>query len=208
MENENIRHYKSAKFCPVWNYEMVIENNDLRYLLKLKDYEYLPEYEQIELQEHWENICNEYAELQGSSAGENDVVLSLQKAAIQYRVKHDYVMNLLNILAVNYADKEVLDDLKKAGYKIIIQKSIPEQIENIRARIKQFISMAEMKEHEAKELQEQNDNGNVSTFSIADIISDYKKRTIDLKKVTLTDWVIIIDNYKKAINGNSKYRDS
>jgi len=46
----------------------VIETGDLRYILRLKDYDKLPEYDQSLLLDYWDKIMEEYEEDSGNSA--------------------------------------------------------------------------------------------------------------------------------------------
>ena len=57
-----IKPYRTIETLPIWHYKKVPSTGDLRYLLKLEDYDELPKKCKIGLQKIWQDIQTEFFE--------------------------------------------------------------------------------------------------------------------------------------------------
>ncbi len=68
--------YKTLDTIPIWNFDKILTNNDIRYLLKLKDYEKLPKigpFTQIKLLKAYTELMNAYQK------GTNKILISKRR---------------------------------------------------------------------------------------------------------------------------------
>ena len=70
---KKVDFYKSIDFLPIFNFFKVIETNDYRYILKLKDYEKLPKRINLsELETAWNKMYNDF----GNSEKSNRAIIN------------------------------------------------------------------------------------------------------------------------------------
>jgi len=108
--------YKTIAELPIWNFWEVVEKNELRYLLKLKDYEQLPECteEQLhELYELWSELDYQYFEYFGI---EDKYLnrLKLEKSIIMLEIDVALGKNTLSIVRLRQ-QKRVLAELNESS---------------------------------------------------------------------------------------------
>lgn len=109
-----MKYYQSCDELPLKNFFKVIEEDDKKYLVKSDDYNFeLKE----DLNDLWESILKEYAELD-----KNGAILSRFKAikeVNQLMATYQIVKWMLYVLRYKYR-KDYIDDLALCGYKIEI----------------------------------------------------------------------------------------
>lgn len=179
------KHYKSIDFCPCWNYGMVLETGDIRYILKLEDYEDLPlDINAEELAKAWQSINNEF----GQAHNDNSHVI--------YTVKYQSFVNLqwelfklemlrdLNKVAPN--SKETKEAFK---YCKVSPSSVHKKIAQVEVKL-------QLKKKELEEEQEETGQ-KVDFFTIIDDISNIKGYPINPHTTTLRQFLTIKNNIKK-----------
>jgi len=111
---QSIRLYQTIADLPQWNWEQIKQTNDLRYLIKLEDYDELPE---VEVEEGlWLTLQDEFKEkcgMEGSGGYYFDKVIDL------WKLKRDMII---------YSCDEYNSKLSKTKTKI---KQLEGEIEDI-----------------------------------------------------------------------------
>lgn len=182
----NYRYYKSIDFLPIFNFFKVIETDDLRFLLKIEDYEILPDDADIkELSKAWESISNEYskAENSNSSVIHFTTIKSLHKLELEFLMLWD-LMNLIIIDENGFNSKECLI---KAGLQ-------GKDLKWIEKRIKALTNKINLKQAKIKEDYPQNKKDD--WVKVLDKIEDIKGRKIDKYQTTVREYLATIENIK------------
>jgi len=184
-------YFKSIDFLPLLNYINKINTGDLRHLLKLDDYEILPETNTDELITVWENIERECTEVENS----NSAIIQYTTAKSVHKMELEYLMlwNIYNMISIAPEHPETIKILEYSKLKLT-RVQIEKKLKILRNRI-------ELKRHDAKSTQ--NDK-KVDFYEIIDQIEDIKGRSIDLKNTTVRQFIAIKKNIKK----NGKRQDN
>ncbi len=124
QENKELRYYENIHQATLFSFKSVIDNNDFRYLLKLKDYDSLPEISQeLEdaLADVWYNIYSEYSEITGDSSASLQFVETKRLAVKKHKI--GYLSQALSFIGA-CQDQELADMLKEDG--LFIDYTSPE----------------------------------------------------------------------------------
>lgn len=197
--NSNYKYYKTIDYLILFNFFMIHKTGDLRYLLKLEDYETLPDDVDLEpLQKAWESILIQYQEEEEGNNG----VINYVKGKSLLSLELDYLIywNIYNLITTIPDSKEILQLKKDAGIENKDVKWLKKKVNSLgnQIRIKQ-------KDFEI----ENKDNGKFDFYRIIDEIEQIKGYPIDIHKITVSKYIAIKKNLK-AKNGrqnNSKGRN-
>lgn len=174
---------------PLFNFFKVIETNDYRYLLKLKDYEILPDTKH-DLQSVWLDIQNQYSKADDSNY--QIINFTQSKGLQQMQINYLVLWNLYNLMIVAPDKKETLKLKKEAGQENSSIKDIEKKLKSLRNKIE-----LKKKDYEQKETKQ------VDFYLILDQISDIKQRTIDPFKTTVREYIAIRKNLKNGKRQNN-----
>ena len=94
---------------------MVINSNEVRYLLILDDYDELPEYDMNVLNDLWITIYAEFSEVVGGNRAE--LWLLKQKQLMFQKMKYEMDASLLRVIQ-ELPHPELLEQAKEFGYVI------------------------------------------------------------------------------------------
>lgn len=179
------KYYLSIDFLPLFNFFKVIETGDHRYLLKLKDYEILPN-TSIDLKKVWIDIQFQYSKADDS----NHQIINFTESKSLQRMQIEFLMlwNLYNLMVVAPEHKETLKLKKYANLENENLKTIEKRIKALKNRIE-----IKKKDYETK------DTKPIDFWRIIDEIEDLKGRSIDVMKTTVRQYIAIRKNIK---NGN------
>lgn len=86
-KEQKIKHAESANQANLWQFKMVINSGDVRYLLILDDYEELPDVDLEPLSTAWYNIYNEFSESVGGNR--SDLWLLKQKRLVSLKFQYE-----------------------------------------------------------------------------------------------------------------------
>lgn len=186
------KYFKSIDFLPIFNFFKVMETGDKRFLLKIEDYESLPEIEDITfLNKVWDEIELQY----GKAEDNNRSVIQFVTAKGVHKLELEYLVlwDLHNLMIIDEIGNNAIECLEKAGYK-------GKDIKWIEKRIKVLTNKIKLKR---KDISDNNPEGNNSDWTlIIDKIEDIKGRNIDVHKITVRQYISIIKNIKtKKTNG-------
>ena len=180
---------------PIFNFFKSIETEDLRYLIKLKDYEILPKRVDLtRLQKVWEQINIQYQEAEDNNSS---VIYYVQMKSL-HKMKLEYLMlyNIYNLLAVAPNSKEAKNALKYAGLQ-------DKGFKWIEKRLKTLINKIKLKEADLKGKESEK---KVDFFRILDEIEDIKGRTINPFTTTVRQYIAIKKNLKRKKSGKRQDR--
>ena len=108
---------KTANKVTLWQFKMVINNDDVRYLIILDSYEELPDVDVAELELAWYNIYREYSEIVGGNRA--DLWLLKQKQFISMKLEYEVGACILRVIK-EMPHPELLEMAEKFGYFIKI----------------------------------------------------------------------------------------
>jgi len=187
------RYYSSIDFLILFNFFKVIETNDYRYLLKLKDYELLPEISEKlndKLQLTWLEIQNQYSTADDS----NYQIINFAQSKGLQKMQIEYLMywNIYNMMVIAPEHKETIRMIKYAKLEKETVKSIEKKLKGLKNRILL----------KCKDL-EQKDDKPVDYLQIIDEIEDIKGRSIDVFKTTVRQYIAIRKNIKHGKRQNN-----
>lgn len=189
------RKYRSIHYLPVDNFVAISRTSDLRYLLKIEDYEYLPEIpedESLELQSIWEQIEEEYYKEDAQRRVQAEVTQG--KSLLELQTKYVLLNTLL--FAVEY-NPSYVKDIEELGFKISPERSLKEEVERISKESGQILTRIRIKQKEYERTQ-QRDKG-IEFEELLDIIEKYKGHQVDTSKITVKKWIAIKNNFLKHI---------
>lgn len=187
--------YDSYEFIPVYNFYRASETDDLRYLLRLKRYDRLPNVDMSKHNETWEKILEEHRKI----TGDNNYLTIFYKICEYHQILNKY-NNLSNMLfTLNYRpNKGYIQDLKENGYHISIKsdKEYRETLNVAKHRIENLCSKMEIVEHEIEQMTKGQKNESYHDLVAAVRI---EAGVIDIHNTTMPEFVFIINNLKKRV---------
>lgn len=185
----NYKYYKSINFLIAFNYYEIKATGDLRYLLKLEDYEDLPDDVDVEfLKPVMDEIYIQASEIGLKYNRKLQVRHDLNKSIHVLKSELELIHNGLQILAFG-RDDDVEKELLKYGYKIDDKKPYEDELIRIQKRSMHLLTKIKQKEYDLKDITPEDDDSDIQESVQA--VSDYKGRDIDLKKITVKEWLIM-----------------
>lgn len=176
--------YRSLDSIKVFNYYKCEETGDLRYLLKLEDYDVLPDVNVDGLDVIWDELKNEVQQIGIDKSKRNQNVFDKQKkihvASNDYRI----VQQILYVLHYKKDDEfiNILSD--KYNYRINPNKDYHEELKRISKRSKIMLTQAKIWEHELSEMTKEPDN-KITVWEEIESIGTHEKNDIDIYKMTM-----------------------
>lgn len=193
--------YTSCEDLKKWNFDKISETNDFKYLISGSENgrkTVAPENgAQI-----WDGILQEYAELTANNKALQYFEMLADVSDMENRAYFARV--LLTQLNSRYHSmreeirKEYLKELRAVRFYINESKPLKEEIERLARQLKTVETKLEAKTKEAKEFEEKNFTGEVNTTQIKVKIQKALKVQIDLKQISVTEWLEWIN---EATNG-------
>jgi len=197
-----INHFKSLEFLPMFNYYKVEELGDLRYLLKLGDYEDLPETNTDHLVELWNDLQLDVQEENIRLHRKSQIIAD---KAQQIRVKtgtYKLIQDLISFLWM-VDDPEHRATLETLGYKINDKKDYHEELNRIKKRSQIKITEIGILQDELKHLTEVTGGGSkhnlASEIEFVEAVLYEGRASIDMNTLQMNRWLI---KKFKAIKAN------
>lgn len=85
---KGVKYSENSSQATLWQFKTVIETGDLRYLLILKDYEHLPEFDIAILTDVWQQIYQEFSDISGGSRADLWLVKTKRLIIMQLQLQH------------------------------------------------------------------------------------------------------------------------
>jgi len=197
-----MKFYRSIDTLPIWNYDKWLNSDDARYLLKIDDYDQLPEVNKKTLSEIDNTAIDIYyqaSEFELETSKRNELIFNLTKKLTNLEFQYNHVNNLITLLSLAGPEPEILKLLSDAGYSIREGKDFEPELKRIFNQNKNKV--AKINEVKA-ELESMTREGSGKTQSIEDVqvaIERHNNRDIDLRKTTVKKWLILKNNLYKEI---------
>lgn len=179
------KYYRSIEFLPIIWFFKTLETGDLRYLLKLKDYEILPDRVNLEpLKIVWSKIESDY----GKEEDSNSSIIQYTLAKSIHKMELEYLMlwNIYNLMAIDHEGNEAKKILKYAGLDLT-----PKQIEK---KLKTLKNKINLKRESIKD--QSLDNEKIEFYRVIDEIENIRGRSIDIYTTTVKQYIAIKKNIK------------
>ena len=200
-QKANIRYFKTIDTVPAWNYFKAKEQQDTRFLLKLEDYEDLPEVNALEqkiLDDTFEQLTIDIADFELKLSRKTFNLFQLTLRAAKLEAEMEQVNNILRLLHISGHDNENEKLLKKYGYSIRSNKSFEDEL-------KRIFNQNKNKNIRIKELHAEidaiagktTDETPIERVQIA--IEKYNNRDIDIRSISLKKWLTLKNDLAIAI---------
>ena len=197
--------YKNCRDLPIYNFDIVFRENDLKYLVVGYD-GYCDVTIPDGAETHWEMIKKEWIKALGDKTLEYKQQLMLEVNYLQ--VRFNVVAEVIQLLEYSILDKELIDAysniLRPWGYIYNKKKKVKENLVNLKNQHKFSQNKLKDKLSELEKLTENDKDENVSLEKQAVYLAQCLNRNrIDTKKTTVLEW-IELKNLAKEINSKSK----
>lgn len=180
------KYFRSIDFLPIFNFFKVMETGDKRFLLKIEDYESLPEIEDITfLNKVWDEIELQYGKAEDSNRSVIQFVTA--KGVHELVLEHLMLWNIYNLMVAENNGINTKECLKRAGLE-------DKSLKWIGKRIKVLTNKINLKREAIKETN--TEDGKVDFWTILDKINDAKGYKIDPYKTTVREYLAIKRNIK------------
>jgi len=197
-----MKFYRSIDTLPIWNYDKWLNSEDARYLLKVEDYDQLPEVNKKTLSEIENTAIDIYyqaSEFELGTSKRNELIFNLTKKFTNLEFQYNHVNNLITLLSLAGPEPEILKLLSDAGYSIREGKDFEPELKRIFNQNKNKV--AKINEVKA-ELESMTREGSGKTQIIEDVqvaIERHNNRDIDMRKTTVKKWLILKNNLYREI---------
>lgn len=110
------KYAKDSSHALLWQFKMVINSGDLRYLLKIENYDDLPDdVDYAELSNAWYKIYNEFSDIAGGNRADLGLLQVKRLTTMKLRLAtHFELLKAINI----FPDQELIDYFNSLGYAI------------------------------------------------------------------------------------------
>ena len=184
---------ESISKVTLWQFKMVINSNDVRYLLILDSYDELPEYDMDVLNDLWITIYAEFSEVVGGNRA--DLWLLKQKQLMFQKMKYEMDASLLRVIQV-LPHPELLEQAKDFGYVIDLS-----DFENTFGKARgKLVRLEHLIKRTVKEMDEKQEKQQ----DLDDLIITLEKHQgyqFDENKMTVKKFASIYKSFKAKQNG-------
>jgi len=196
-KNDELRYYKSIDFLPMWNYYKTQETEDLRYLLKLDDYESLPDVDESIFNEIWQEITYQVIDFNNETDRRSKRIFDKRKEIAMLNAKHKTIKMLLSALA-HGPNESLMKDLADLGYRFVKNRPFELEWTRINKQSDGLLTQLKIKEADYNDMIPKGNN--VVIESVIDSISDYKNRDINPHDITIKTWLVMCNKVNLEIS--------
>jgi hypothetical protein len=211
----NMKAYRKIEDLPAWNYIEMNKNKDIRYLLKLNDYDTLPDLKkwrigakitENELNEISENIGIQVAQFEIDNSKLSRLILEKSKSIMMRVMRLEETKHILNYLALEGYDDFMIKQLAIKGYKINQNEGLFSELTRISKALKNETIKIN---HEKEELNQLTGGGDIEQkqadyekihLVLSKYVNEKQFALIDLKTISTKHYLIIKNNYSKQID--------
>lgn len=196
-----MNYYHSIDTVPIWNFSKWQSNEDVRYFLKVEDYEELPEItdkEATQLTSTAIEIYFEANEFELKMSTRNNYVFTLTKRLALVTAEHDIINNILQLLELTGPEPESEKLLNQVGYSIREGKDFYDEIKRIfNQNQNKKVKINELRSELEALTKKTGESESIESIQIA--LEKHNNRAIDLHTTTLKKWLILKNNLIKDI---------
>lgn len=195
--------FRNLDYIPIWNYNQA--SKDLRYVLKLKDYDELPNYPKNlypKLEEAYFNLLDQFMECVNSSEAMYTEELSseIEILKCKYQVINTWIrLAYLDIERREYHIKEI----EKYGYNID-RENLETSLEAAHNKNKLVLNKIGIKTNDYLELKKMSNNKKQTFDEVFAIVQRGLGIKLDAKKLSAKEWVVIQNDYINSFPKKNK----
>lgn len=197
---KGIRYSENSSQATLWQFKKVIETGELRYLLILKDYEELPEFDIQVLNTVWQEIYQEFSDISGGNRADLWLlkVKRLTKMQLDYQ-RHVSILGLMEQcvkINVLFPLPDLIELAKDEGYMIVLD-DFDKTFE------KAYTRLMRMKNQMSIFKKEQEVEENANEPSLDELIvklSKFQGYQFEEQKMSVKQFANIYKNYKDGQN--------
>lgn len=197
LQNDTIKHFKTLDYLPMFNYYKTEETKDLRYLLKIEDYEELPEVEVDYLNEVWNDLVLEVQDITIKLNRKSEDIFNKASLIDQKTSDYTLIQNLIKFLWHVKEDRHI-KTLEELGYKINTKRDWHQELIRIQKRSQILLPKIEELKDELKSIS--NVSGNSNIYSEVEAIESHLNRDIDMHKTVMSKWLSMKFKVLKQVN--------
>jgi hypothetical protein len=191
---EKIKYSGNSAQATLWQFKKVVETDDLRYLLELKDYDELPEVDTTALTVAWHTIYEDFSESAGGNRSE--LWLTKQKTIIDLKFRHDIDAAIIRVVA-KHPVEGMIDLAEEMGY--------PMDKENIQGSIDKAVSrVKKMKKQIQREEKEQPEEERPDFDALVTSLERFQGYQFDEKAMTVRKFANIYKAQKDAAEDRTR----
>jgi hypothetical protein len=187
---KEIKHFKSLNSIFMFNYYKIIETDDLRYLLKLDDYEDLPDISTDHLDDVWEGLKLDVQEENVRLHRKSEII---SDKAQQIRIKTaDYtlIQQLIGFLW-HVKNEEHRETLEKLGYKIDDKRDWHQELNRIKKRSQIKLTEIGILNADLDDLTKVSDGSKSTIYDEKRSIEKVLDTKINIKKTVMSEWLVM-----------------
>ena len=114
----------------MFNYYKIIDTGDLRYLLRLDNYEHLPDVDVSELSGVWVELQYTITDLHNELSRKNQIIFDKQKQIAMLQYKLFRIQSLLLLLRLD-KNEDSISELAELGYSINPKQDFSKELDRI-----------------------------------------------------------------------------
>lgn len=187
-----LKLYRSCSSCPIKNFIEVIESGDVRHILKLDDYDVLPDEYPDETVDVWNGIIDEYTQLSNNTRYTGQI--NKQSAILKDINRINTVLAAIRIL--KHGSIVADDALKYFGYEF-------NDFTELQSTINKLIGEKTRLEIRKAQLDVQ-PKGKTDFYKLVAQAEKERGVGIDVNKVTVKQWCAIINNLEDGRKDKQK----
>lgn len=180
----------SIEFVPMWNYYKALELNDSRYLLKLSDYEVMPDINTNKLDNIFDDIKFDIQDLDAELSSKSKHLFDKQKSISLLELKYFRTQTILCHLRYE-KDNDSINELADLGYRIDLKKDYAKELNRVYKQTQMILTKTKIEHELIKDLTPKSVNSKIDIYSEIESIERYRKLPIDPFKMPMKQWINI-----------------
>ena len=154
QKEKALKFSENISQATLWQFKNVVESGDVRYLLRISDYDELPDIDTQELSDAWYNIYSEFSEIVGGNRA--DLWLVKQKKLIMMKLNYEIGTTVLRAVQICPVE-ETIEAAKEFGYFIDLDNLKP-TFEKAYTKLKRLENQISIIENQSKQDEKETEN--------------------------------------------------
>lgn len=192
-QNEKaLKFSENISQASLWQFKKVVETGNVKFLLKLSDYDEMPECDTQELSDAWYEIYAEFSEIVGGNRA--DLWLVKHKRLILMKLNYEIGCTILRVVQLHPVP-ETLEAAKVHGY-IIDPDNLKKTFEKAYTKLMRLKTKISIIEKESKQDEEQTEKEDFD--GLITTLEKYQGYQFDEHKMMVRKFANIYKNFKDA----------
>ncbi|MFZ7121792.1 MAG: hypothetical protein ACOWWH_12700 [Eubacteriaceae bacterium] len=189
LKEQQLSIYKSLDFIPMYNYYKANETGDLRYLIKLSDYEELPGVDTTFIEPFYNDMVMQVSQITIDNDRKSRILFDTEKQLAEKSADYDIIQLIIQQLYYDENNKEeFIKELANLGYRINEKRDFHQELIRIIKQSKRLLTDIEGLKSKI-ELLTKSSGKKQTIWDEVDGISTYIKQDIDIHKTTMKAWL-------------------